>query len=270
MRGVRAPPSGCRSAGSGVAPPSQHADGGGRGSAEPHYPPPCSPRIRHERARPQGRPAATGGPPRHADQPAVRTGQRGGIRRTGGAGSTRVTRGGHRRQLNGSGRQALATLATTRGEDRTARAGAHPKTEAVLLVPTTVVRLERPLAHWNDSGYSRSHVSTNPLIDLSLVQVLPTARESTMVPQGAQHETAGSTPTDPRYVAACGQVKPVIPILFHRPVDRTRSQEPVTHWSEWLRTATEMARPHHDYAPASTRHAGGRPHFGSHSLWMTA
>jgi hypothetical protein len=26
----------------------------------------------------------------------------------------------------------------------------------VLLVPTTVVRLERPLAHWNDSGYSRS------------------------------------------------------------------------------------------------------------------
>jgi hypothetical protein len=71
-----------------------------------------------------------------------------------------------------SGREALATLRTTRCEDGAARTGAHPKTEAVLLVPTTVVRLERPLAHWNDSGYSRSHLSTNPLIDLSLVQVL--------------------------------------------------------------------------------------------------
>jgi|RhiMethySRZTD1v2_1073278.scaffolds.fasta_scaffold1864606_1 hypothetical protein len=41
-----------------------------------------------------------------------------------------------------------------------------------------------------------------------------------MVPQGAQHETAGSTPTDPRYVAPCGQVKPGIPKVFHRLVDR--------------------------------------------------
>jgi hypothetical protein len=68
-----------------------------------------------------------------------------------------------------SGREALATLGTTRCEDGAARAGAHPKTEAVLLVPATVVRLERPLAHWNDSGYSRSQLSTNPLIDLPLV-----------------------------------------------------------------------------------------------------
>src|SRR6266540_3616483 len=51
-----------------------------------------------------------------------------------------------------SGREALTTLAATSGEDRAARAGPHPKAEAVLLVPATVVRLERPLAHWNDSG----------------------------------------------------------------------------------------------------------------------
>ena len=56
----------------------------------------------------------------------------------------------------GSRRQALTTLGATGGEDRATRTGTHPKTEAVLLVPATVVRLERPLAHWNDSGYSRS------------------------------------------------------------------------------------------------------------------
>jgi hypothetical protein len=56
----------------------------------------------------------------------------------------------------GSRRQALTTLAAAGGEDRATRTGTHPKTEAVLLVPATVVRLERPLAHWNDSGYSRS------------------------------------------------------------------------------------------------------------------
>jgi hypothetical protein len=76
-----------------------------------------------------------------------------------------------------SGREALATLRTTGCEDGATGTGAHPKTEAVLLVPTTVVRLERPLAHWNDSGYSRSRLSTNPLIDLSLVQVLPTVQK---------------------------------------------------------------------------------------------
>jgi len=52
----------------------------------------------------------------------------------------------------GSGRESLTTFAAASGEDRAAGAGAHPKTESVLLVPATVVRLERPLAHWNDSG----------------------------------------------------------------------------------------------------------------------
>src|SRR5215218_3164820 len=171
--GGRVRRSGCRPAAQGAARPPRHADGGGPGSAEPRCPPPCSPRIRRERAqlrrRPPGRPGATDGPPRRADRPADRSGRRGGSRRTGATGSTRATRGGHRRGRR-SGREALATLATAGGDDGATRTGAHPKTEAVLLVPATVVRLERPLAHWNDSGYSRSRMSTNPLVDLPLVQ----------------------------------------------------------------------------------------------------
>jgi hypothetical protein len=64
--------------------------------------------------------------------------------------------------------------------------------------------------------------------------VLHTTQEP-MVPQGAQHETAGSTPTDPRYVAACGQVKPVIPKLFHRLVDRIAGARPVNRSSPTAR-----------------------------------
>lgn len=206
---------GCRPADQADALPGQHADGGGPGSAEPRCPPPCSQRIRHVEARP-GRPRPTGGEPPRAAPHDVRIGRRGGSRRTGGAGSTLAARGGHRR-AGRSGREALATLATAGGDDRATRTGAHPKTEAVLLVPTTVVRLERPLAHWNDSGYSRSRMSTNPLIG-SAQGGCPAHRRRN--PQGAQHETAGSTPTDPRYVAACGQVKPGIPRLFHSLVDR--------------------------------------------------
>ena len=166
--GARGRPSGCRPVDRGVALPAQHADGGGPGSAEPHYPPPCSQRIRRAEDRRSRPPPAGGQPPRAAPR-AVRSGQRGGSRRTGGAGSTRATRGSHRR-AGRSGREALTTLVTAGGDDRAARTGTHPKTEAVLLVPATVVRLERPLAHWNDSGYSRSRLSTNPLADLPLVQ----------------------------------------------------------------------------------------------------
>ena len=45
-----------------------------------------------------------------------------------------------------SGSEAVATLATTGGEDGAAGAGAHAQAEAMGLVPTTVVRLERALA----------------------------------------------------------------------------------------------------------------------------
>ena len=44
---------------------------------------------------------------------------------------------------------------------------------------------------------------------------------------------AGSTPTDPRYVAACGQVKPVIPRVFHRLVDRIVGTRSVRWSSQW-------------------------------------
>ena len=64
--------------------------------------------------------------------------------------TTAVNSGRRRRRAcagNTSGGELLAALATTAGEDRAARTGAHPQPEAVGLGPTTVVRLERALAH---------------------------------------------------------------------------------------------------------------------------
>ena len=64
--------------------------------------------------------------------------------------TTAVNSGRRRRRAcagNTSGGVVLATLAPTAGEDRPARAGPHPQPEAVGLGPTTVVRLERALAH---------------------------------------------------------------------------------------------------------------------------
>src|SRR5919112_5251230 len=64
--------------------------------------------------------------------------------------TTAVNSGRRRRRAcagNTSGGELLAALATTTGDDRAARTGAHPQPEAVGLGPTTVVRLERALAH---------------------------------------------------------------------------------------------------------------------------
>src|SRR5918911_559897 len=64
--------------------------------------------------------------------------------------TTAVNSGRRRRRAcagNTSGGELLAALAPTAGDDRPARAGAHPQPEAVGLGPTTVVRLERALAH---------------------------------------------------------------------------------------------------------------------------
>src|SRR5215218_3634571 len=64
--------------------------------------------------------------------------------------TTAVNSGRRRRRAcagNTSGGELLAALATAAGEDRAARTGAHPQPEAVGLGPTTVVRLERALAH---------------------------------------------------------------------------------------------------------------------------
>src|SRR3954453_6797575 len=64
--------------------------------------------------------------------------------------TTAVNSGRRRRRAcagNTSGGELLATLAPTAGDDRPARAGAHPQPEAVGLGPTTVVRLVRALAH---------------------------------------------------------------------------------------------------------------------------
>src|SRR5690349_18158077 len=64
--------------------------------------------------------------------------------------TTAVNSGRRRRRAcagNTSGGELLATLAPTTGEDRPARAGPHAQPEPVGLRPTTVVRLERALAH---------------------------------------------------------------------------------------------------------------------------
>src|SRR5215210_7810821 len=64
--------------------------------------------------------------------------------------TTAVNSGRRRRRAcagNTSGGELLAALAATTGDDRAARTGAHPQPEAVGLGPTTVVRLERALAH---------------------------------------------------------------------------------------------------------------------------
>jgi hypothetical protein len=51
------------------------------------------------------------------------------------------------RASKGSGGELGATLAAAIPEDRAARAGAHTKTETMLLGTTTVIRLESTLAH---------------------------------------------------------------------------------------------------------------------------
>src|SRR3954454_25735 len=64
--------------------------------------------------------------------------------------TTAVNSGRRRRRAcagSTSGGELLATLAPTAGEDRAARAGAHPQPEAVGPGPPAVVRLERALAH---------------------------------------------------------------------------------------------------------------------------
>src|ERR671929_942788 len=64
--------------------------------------------------------------------------------------TTAVNSGRRRRRAcagNTSGGELLAALAAAAGDDGAARTGAHPQPEAVGLGPTTVVRLERALAH---------------------------------------------------------------------------------------------------------------------------
>lgn len=75
--------------------------------------------------------------------------------RCGGASATledALARRGLPRIRVGLCRQLDATLAAARSKDGTAGAGAHAKTEAVLLGPPAVVRLERALAHGSLRG----------------------------------------------------------------------------------------------------------------------
>jgi hypothetical protein len=90
----------------------------------------------------------------------------------------------------------------------------------VLLVPATVVRLERPLAHWNDSGTCLEiTLSTNPLIDLPLVQVVAVDEKPGFLTRAARNGRL--TPTDPRYPA---------------PVDRANQSSPDLSTKLWTRS----------------------------------
>lgn len=55
------------------------------------------------------------------------------------------------REGSRSGRNGSATLGTAVRQDGAAGAGAHTKTEAVLLGTTAVIRLKSPLAHCGNS-----------------------------------------------------------------------------------------------------------------------
>lgn len=69
----------------------------------------------------------------------------------------------HARQHAESGRQLVATLATTRRQDRATRTRTHAETEAVLLGAAAVVRLVGALAHWKSFGTDRGHWEWPPL-----------------------------------------------------------------------------------------------------------
>jgi hypothetical protein len=71
-----------------------------------------------------------------------------------------MTGGEHARMRVASGGEAVAALATTRGQDRATRTGAHAQSETVGLVTTTVVRLEGALAQRN-SLHSRGLEKTD-------------------------------------------------------------------------------------------------------------
>ena len=125
------------------------AAAGSPGGGPPSCRRPCRPRN-----RPAHRPAARAGATREPPVCSGRSGRKWSTmvgrpaRRP--DRTTAVNSGRRRRRAcagNTSGGELLATLAPTAGEDRPARAGAHPQPEAVGLGPTAVVRLERALAH---------------------------------------------------------------------------------------------------------------------------
>jgi hypothetical protein len=68
-------------------------------------------------------------------------------------GLLRQHRGCRSRYLAVSDSELVAALAAAGGQDCAAGPAAHPLAEAVDLVPPTVVRLERALAHWSSSTF---------------------------------------------------------------------------------------------------------------------
>ena len=145
-----------------------------------------------------------------------------------------------------SGSEAVATLATTRGQDGAAGAGAHPQTETVGLVPAAVVRLERALAqriHSTQGGWTAVRspgraTSRSPVGS----QLAPLAHDLRTVPRCSWTCGTGRRrfrPANGKRCAATGSIRPNSPCLsgetrkrgtgvgtfFHRhagPVDNQR------------------------------------------------
>ena len=131
-----------------------------------------------------------------------------------------------------SGGEAVATLASARGQDRAAGARAHPEAEAVGLVTATVVGLEGALAHVNHSTQGadrrrhRNRVGTCEARQLD-EESTGTARPRDLPGGRACRGHAAPVDTDStcqRYGQAGGRVKPAVrpgptgpPRAVHRP-----------------------------------------------------
>ena len=145
-------------------------------------------------------------------------GRRSGDRAARPRGSERVRSGDCWRRArpaaHASGGEAVAALATTGGQDGAAGARAHAQAEAVGLVPTTVVRLERALAqriHSTQGAGQNSPRTGSYVRDASPVasQLAPPTHEITR--QGAVMDMRHrSTPdsTCQRYALRRDRVKP--------------------------------------------------------------
>ena len=128
-----------------------------------------------------------------------------------------MTGGEHARMRVASGGEAVAALATARGQDRATRTGAHAQSETVGLVTTTVVRLEGALAH-GSSLHSRGLLKTGPRPGRrarhargQVRQLAPLAHATTPMGSGAVVDMRHrSTPdsTCQRYALRDDRVKP--------------------------------------------------------------
>ena len=116
--------------------------------------------------------------------------------------------------------EALAALPATAGQDRAAGTGAHPQSEAVRLVTTTVVRLVRPLAHDGPLRFSTGRATRSDRLGWTSAG---TAHSRTVCPWACG--TGRPRMTAQRYAGAANRVKPTVEVPARRPTSPS-SQNP--------------------------------------------